>query len=75
MENEQLQEKVKNIFSNFLEQKHPPIFRIQIENRYFNLATLMPLGMILNELLTNSIKYASDLKKQLQKILMPCPSF
>ncbi|MEM8526544.1 MAG: sensor histidine kinase [Bacteroidota bacterium] len=53
-------------FSNITTKQHQPIFDISIDNRFFNLETLMPLGMILNELLTNSIKYANSLEKQLR---------
>lgn len=53
-------------FSNFLDQQNKPIFQLNIEARPFNLETLMPLGIILNELITNSIKYAANLGQQLQ---------
>jgi len=52
-------------FSSFSESTSKPIFNLDIENKFFNLETLMPLGIILNELLTNSLKYAKDLKNQL----------
>ena len=53
-------------FSNFSEEKNKPVFQLNFKDQYFNLATLMPLGIILSELLTNSIKYASTtLGKQL----------
>lgn len=55
-----------NHFSVFIEEKNRPLFNIDIENKYFNLETLMPLGIILNELLTNSLKYAADLGQQLK---------
>lgn len=54
-------------FSNFSEEKNRPVFHLYFKDQYFNLATLMPLGIILSELLTNSIKYAKDnLGKQLK---------
>ena len=54
-------------FSNFSEEKNKPVFNLNFKDQYFNLATLMPLGIILSELLTNSIKYAKDsFGKQLQ---------
>ena len=53
-------------FSTFLIEQEKPFFQIDIGNRLFNLETLMPLGIILNELLTNSFKYAKDKSKQLQ---------
>ena len=43
----------------------PPLFNLQIPKQLFTLETLMPLGIILNELLTNSLKYASQKGKQL----------
>ena len=43
----------------------PPQFNLQIPQQLFNLETLMPLGIILNELLTNSLKYAAKKGKQL----------
>ena len=45
-------------FSNFLPSDNQPTFNISIKNHFFNLATSMPLGIILTELLTNSLKYA-----------------
>ena len=53
-------------FSNFLIEQDRPLFSIDIDNRSFNIETLMPLGIILNELLTNSLKYAKKKSKQLQ---------
>ncbi|MEM0991411.1 MAG: sensor histidine kinase [Bacteroidota bacterium] len=53
-------------FSNLAVRQNQPAFQIDIDNRYFNLETLMPIGVILNELLTNSLKYANHLGKQLQ---------
>ncbi|MEN0047157.1 MAG: histidine kinase dimerization/phosphoacceptor domain -containing protein [Bacteroidota bacterium] len=53
-------------FSNITTRQNQPIFDINIDERFFNLETLMPLGMILNELLTNSIKYASSIEKRLK---------
>jgi len=46
-------------FSNFSSTQEGPVFMLSIANQKFNLATLMPLGIILNELLTNSLKYAT----------------
>lgn len=43
-----------------------PRFKLQIPKQFFNLETLMPLGIMLNELLTNSMKYASQERKQLR---------
>ena len=52
-------------FSKFTASKSKPIFNLKIDNKFFNLETLMPLGIILNELLTNSLKYAQNIKNQL----------
>ncbi|MEO1218570.1 MAG: sensor histidine kinase [Bacteroidota bacterium] len=41
-------------------------FKISKGEHIFNIETLMPLGIILNELLTNSIKYASGFTEQLE---------
>lgn len=53
-------------FSN-LSLHEKPHFQLKIPELSFNLETLMPLGIILNELLTNSLKYAS---RQGQRILI-----
>lgn len=55
-----------NHFKNFASQQNKPVFNIQIEEQYFNLETLMPLGIILNELVTNSLKYATGISRQLK---------
>ena len=52
-------------FSNFSETGNAPNFQLDFDNQKFNLQTLMPLGIILNELLTNSFKYAKNLGQQL----------
>lgn len=53
-------------FSLVLEGRKQPVFQLDMgAHRHFNLETLMPLGIILNELLTNSLKYASHLSNQL----------
>ena len=44
-------------FSNFSVSENKPIFDLKITKKYFNLETSMPLGIILTELLTNSLKY------------------
>lgn len=43
----------------------PPIVELDLPNIQFNLATLIPLGIILNELFTNSFKYAYSLENRL----------
>ncbi len=45
-------------FSNLSIEEEKPSFNIDMDNRSFNLETSMPLGIILTELLTNSLKYA-----------------
>lgn len=47
-------------FKNFVDEPDSPIFHLEIEDKMFNLETLMPLGIMLNELLTNSLKYATN---------------
>lgn len=42
------------------------IIRKEIENLYFNMHTLMPIGMILHELITNSLKYFKKFKNKLE---------
>lgn len=53
-------------FRTFVEESNSPIFQLEIDDKFFNLETLMPLGIILNELLTNSLKYATNLEKKLK---------
>lgn len=44
---------------------NPPNFQLLIPALALNFSTLMPLGIILNELLTNSLKYANRPDRQL----------
>ncbi len=53
-------------FRSFVEESNSPIFQLEIDDNFFNIETLMPLGIILNELLTNSLKYAGNLEKKLK---------
>lgn len=53
-------------FSNFSLPENKPIFQLEIGEFYFNLETSMPLGIILTELLTNSLKYGRIAGKTLQ---------
>lgn len=53
-------------FRTFVEESNSPIFQLEIDDEFFNLQTLMPLGIILNELLTNSLKYANTLENELK---------
>lgn len=55
-----------NYFSNFLGDNDKPVFEFDIADKSFNLETLMPLGIVLNELLTNSLKYAVQDNKRLR---------
>lgn len=45
-------------FSNFSNPEDKPSFILNLNNYEFNLVTSMPLGIIITELLTNSLKYA-----------------
>lgn len=58
-------QKICGHFSNLTMEKKP-IFNLQIPPKTFNIETLMPLGIILNELLTNSLKYARIPNKKLK---------
>jgi len=42
------------------------IIRKEIENLHFSMDTLMPIGMILHELITNSVKYFRNFKNKLE---------
>ena len=44
-------------FSNFSRNEDKPIFNLDLEDTTFNLETSMPLGIIITELLTNSLKH------------------
>ena len=44
--------------SHFSLDKNKPDFDLQIEDLAFNLATSMPVGIMITELITNSLKYA-----------------
>lgn len=52
-------------FGNFLPVPQRPHFAINVKDFQFNVDTTMPLGIILTELITNSIKYALSPDKQL----------
>ncbi|MEM7658444.1 MAG: sensor histidine kinase [Bacteroidota bacterium] len=63
-----LQEYTQNLcshFGNLAMRKGAPEFQIDMGKLRVNLATLMPLGIILNELLTNSLKYGASLGQRL----------
>ncbi len=45
-------------FRQFAAEDHAPVFSLEVPNRPFNLETMMPIGIMLNELMTNSLKYA-----------------
>ena len=47
-------------FHSFSEGNNPPVFNIEVPDFYFNQETLVPIGIIVNELLTNSFKYAQQ---------------
>lgn len=52
-------------FHSFSEENKPTVFNIKVPDFYFNQETLMPIGIIINELLTNSLKYAKQPKEGL----------
>ncbi len=52
--------------SNFSIEEQKPVFNIDIENHFFNLETSMPIGIMVTELLTNSLKYARVKDKKLE---------
>ncbi len=59
---------IKNIsihFNNLSGNNTKPHFNFDISEEYLNLETLIPLGIILSELLTNSIKYAKVIEQDL----------
>jgi len=61
MEFIKLHDYVENLcyhFSNFSLEQDKPIFELDIDDISLNLETSMPIGIIITELLTNSIKYA-----------------
>lgn len=56
-----LHEYVENLcyhFSNFSRDQNKPTFSLNIDKINLNLETSMPIGIIITELLTNSLKYA-----------------
>lgn len=60
MEFIKLQEYIENLcfhFSNFSIEAQKPTFNLTIEDIDLNLETSMPIGIIITELLTNSLKY------------------
>ena len=67
-----LQEYVNNLcthFSNFSLEEEKPIYTIAVGDQFFNLETCMPIGIMLTELVTNSLKYGRVKDKRL-KILI-----
>ncbi len=48
-----------NHLQQFSNSNHETDFQLELPNKFFNLETLMPLGIMLNELMTNSLKYAA----------------
>lgn len=51
-------ENICNHFAALTPPEYKVIFNLDMKKQVFNLETLMPIGMLLNELLTNSFKYA-----------------
>lgn len=61
MEFIQLSDYIENLcyhFSNFSIKENKPEFSLHVEDIELNLETSMPIGIIITELLTNSLKYA-----------------
>ncbi len=58
--------KLCNHFSNFLKSDQKPSFDINIIDKYFNQETLIPFGIILTELINNSLKYAYEAGSKLK---------
>jgi two-component sensor histidine kinase len=53
-------------FSNFSAEASRPFIQLKIDDQCFNIETLMPIGIMLNELMTNSLKYATIPGQQLR---------
>lgn len=51
---------ITNNFKSVAEINHPFEIFLEVEDHELSVGTLMPLGMILHELLTNSVKYFSN---------------
>lgn len=64
----ELEEYIQDLCEHFsilsLPEKRP-IFNLQFAEQAFNLNTLIPLGLIITELLTNSLKYATSPEQRL----------
>ena len=67
-------ENICNHFAALTPPEHKVIFNLDMKNQVFNLETLMPLGMLLNELLTNSFKYAKQPKQALKITISLLPN-
>ncbi|MEO1515476.1 MAG: sensor histidine kinase [Bacteroidota bacterium] len=64
-----LHEYIENLclhFSNFSTPERRPVFQLHLQAQHFNLETSMPLGIVLTELLTNSLKHGRLEGKKLQ---------
>jgi two-component sensor histidine kinase len=61
-------------FSQIAPEGQTPIFNLDMDTPPLNLETLMPLGIIMNELMTNSLKYGAIPNQQLEIdiYLQPC---
>ncbi|MBL4706477.1 MAG: PAS domain-containing protein [Flavobacteriales bacterium] len=58
--NEYLLELVNNLMYSASGNDHSINLHIETNNIYFNLNTSIPLGLLINEIITNSLKYAFD---------------
>ena len=59
-------ENLCNHFQQIAPERQRPLFHLDVERVALNLETLMPLGIIMNELMTNSQKYACIPRHQLE---------
>ena len=61
-------------FSQIAPEGQTPVFNLDMDTPPLNLETLMPLGIIMNELMTNSLKYGVIPNQQLEIdiYLQPC---
>ncbi len=54
----------RNLVHSYASTDFPPDLKLDLDNIQLNLDTAIPCGLIINELLSNSLKYAFDEKKK-----------
>jgi two-component sensor histidine kinase len=72
MEKLEFAEYINTLFTHLVSSlalKEVPKLHLSLMNKYFDLSTLIPLGIVLNELLTNGIKYAKPKAGDLEMTL------